>query len=127
MFASERFLSRIGRFRKTNRSDPVDRQIAMIRGAFVDLNRHLPEGVVEEVLDCFAGDLADGPEESAFDRCRKLADVMDVLHLQYDVDNDPITPREWGEIGAVVSDNADDLDLEFITYVMKLAVDHGAV
>ena len=127
MFPSERFLARIGKFRKSGRTDPAAQQVAAIRESFVDLNRHVPIEIVEELLDHFTADLAEGPDDSPFDRCRKLADVMDVLHEQYDSDNDPLTAEDWGAIGGVVSDNAPDLDMDLVTYVMKLAVDHKAI
>ena len=127
MFSSERYLARISKFRKSNRTEPVDKQIAMIRNTFADMNRHLPAGVVEELLDHFTLNLAEGPEDSAFDRCEKLADVIDVLHEQYDSENDPLNIEDWTAIGNVISDHARHLDMVFVTYIMKLAVDHHAV
>ena len=83
--------------------------------------------MVEELLDHFSADLTTGEGETPFDRCRKLGDVMDALHEQYDTENDPLTTEDWSVLGGVISDNALDLDMELVTYVMKLAVEHKAV
>lgn len=99
----------------------------MIRGSFVDMNRHLPAGVAEDLLDHFTLNLAEGPEDSAFDRCEKLADLIDVLNEEYDSNNDPLNTEDWAAISGVVSDYAQNLDMGFVTYIMKLAVDHHAV
>ncbi len=127
MFSSERFLAKISKFRKSDRTDSVDTQIATIRSTFVDMNRHLPAGVVDELLDHFTLNLTEGPEDSAFDRCEKLGDLVDVLHEEYDSRNDPLDVKDWTAIGDVISDHARHLDMEFVTYIMKLAVDHHAV
>jgi hypothetical protein len=127
MFPSERFLARISKFRKSSRTEPVEQQVAAIRESFMELNQHLPTGIVDELFECFAAGLVDGPEDSAFDRCGKLGDMMDVLHEQYDSENDPLATQDWAAIGSVISDNAFDLDMNLVTYVMKLAVDHKAI
>ena len=127
MFSSERFLARISKFRKSNRTDSADKQIATVRNTFADMNRHLPAGVVKELLDHFTLNLSEGPGDSAFDRCEKLADVIDVLHEEYDSRHDPLDAEDWTAIGDVISDHAHHLDMGFVTYIMKLAVDHHAV
>jgi hypothetical protein len=125
MFTSERFLARVGKLRKSDRAEPMDRQITAIRKVFVDMNRHLPTGLVEGLLDHFTMNLAEGSGDSPFDRCRELADLIDVLHEEYDTENDPL--NDWAAIGDAISGQASDLDMEFVTYVMKLTVDHNAV
>ncbi|MEE8440167.1 MAG: hypothetical protein V3S41_00475 [Spirochaetia bacterium] len=127
MYSSERFLARISKFRKTNRSEPVEKQMEMIRLSFTDMNRHLPTGLVEELLDRFTLNLTEGPEDSAFDRCEKLADVVDVLHEEYDSESDPLNAQDWTAIGDTISEYARNVDMGFLTYIMKLAVDHHAV
>lgn len=105
----------------------MDRQITAIRNVFVDMNRHLPTGLVEGLLDHFMMNLVEGSGDSVFDRCRKLADLIDVLHEEYDTENDPLNVEDWAAIGDAIADQASGLDMEFVTYVMKLAVDHNAV
>ena len=91
------------------------------------MNGHLPSNLVDGILNHFAADLAEGPGETAFDRCEILGDVLDVLHEQYDEEHDPLDSPSWSVIAGIVSDLALDLDMDFVTYVMKLAVDHRAV
>jgi len=99
----------------------------VIRNSFTEMNRHLPPGLVDELLDHFTANLAEGSEDSAFDRCEKLADVLDALHEEYDNKSDPLNAEDWTVISGAVSDHALHLDMEFVTYIMKLAVDHHAV
>ncbi len=99
----------------------------MIRHSFADMNRHLPTGLVEELLDHFTLNLAEGPADSAFDRCEKLADVIDALHEEYDSESDPLNVEDWTAIGDTISEYAPNVDMGFLTYIMKLAVDHRAL
>lgn len=99
----------------------------MIRRAFIELNRHIPISILDALLDHFTAGLTEGPAGTPFDRCGTLGEVTDVLAEQYDEKADPLGREDWRVIGAIISDNALELDMEFVTYVMKLAVDHGAV
>jgi hypothetical protein len=93
----------------------------------MEMNRHLPAALLSELADHFTEGLGDDPGQSPFDRCEALADATDVLHEQYDEENDPLDAGSWSVIASAVSDLALDLDMGFVTYVMKLAVDRGAL
>jgi hypothetical protein len=127
MFPSDRFLSRIAGLKKTKRNDSLEQQIDAIRVAFVDACRNLPAPLVLALFEEFESSLKPEGDESAFDHGTVLGDIVDVLHGQYDSENDPLDQEDWSLIGAVLSDFAFDLDMELVTYVMKLAVDHGGV
>jgi len=48
-----------------------------------------------------------------------------VLLKQYD--GTPLTLSEWRELRDLVSDCADELDMEIVTYAMSLIMDYGAL
>lgn len=129
MFPSDRFIGKIQKQRKANRTRPREEQVAVIGQTFLEVNRHLPSELVEELFQHFAGELeaGDGPEPSPFDACSRLGDVVDVLHEEYDVDADPLSAADWSVIGEIVSAHALKLEMNYVTYVMKLAVDHHAL
>jgi len=53
------------------------------------------------------------------------SDFSSVLLKQYD--GTPLTLSEWRELRDLVSDCADELDMEIVTYVMSLIMDYGAL
>jgi hypothetical protein len=54
-----------------------------------------------------------------------IATFAGVLLGQYD--ETPLTLSEWHELRDLVSDCADELDMEIVTYAMSLIVDYGAL
>ncbi len=54
-----------------------------------------------------------------------IATFAGVLLRQYD--ETPLTLSEWRELRDMVSDCADELDMEIVTYAMSLIMDYGAL
>jgi hypothetical protein len=54
-----------------------------------------------------------------------IATYAGVLLRQYD--ETPLTLSEWRELRDMVSDCADELDMEIVTYAMSLIMDYGAL
>jgi len=54
-----------------------------------------------------------------------IATFAGVLLKQYD--DTPLTLSEWRELRDLVSDCADELDIEIVTYAMSLIMDYGAL
>jgi len=54
-----------------------------------------------------------------------IATFAGVLLKQYD--ETPLTLSEWRELRDLVSDCADELDIEIVTYAMSLIMDYGAL
>lgn len=129
MFVSQRFLGRLAKLRKEHRTDPLDRQLELVHEAFRGMITGLPEAMVEEVYELITDRILERAEDGAIfiDEAEYLADVADLLTLQYDEENDPLHPDDWELIGDLVNDYALDLDMETVNYVMKLVVDHHGV
>ncbi|TVQ20323.1 MAG: hypothetical protein EA382_15160 [Spirochaetaceae bacterium] len=129
MFQSERFLGRLSKLRKEHRDEPHDEQVALVRPAFIGVLPALPGSMADEVFDLFAERIIErsGSAGVFFDDARYLADVADLFAEQYDEQNDPLDRSDWAVIGDIVNDYALDLDMGWVTYVMKLVVDHGGI
>ena len=129
MFVSQRFLGRLAKLRKEHRTDPLDRQMELVHEAFHGMITGLPETMVEEAYELVTDRILERAEEGAvfIDEAKYLADVADLLTLQYDEEHDPLHPDDWELIGDLVNDYALDLDMETVNYVMKLVVDHHGV
>lgn len=119
----------MAKLRKSHRTEPLAEQMELIRSAFFHAMRHLPHGMVEDLADRFVSRLgsAADPESSIFDSCRDLADVIDIFWESYDEEHDPIGPDDWAAISEITSDYALELDMQLVSYVMTLAVDHHAL
>ena len=129
MFVSQRFLGRLAKLRKTHREAPLAEQMDLVHDAFCGMLTGLPAQLVEEVYELVTDRIVERAENEAsfIDEAQYLADVADLLTLQYDEENDPLHPDDWEIIGDLVNDYALDLDMETLNYVMKLVVDHHGV
>lgn len=128
MFASERFLARLAKLRKSHREVAQDEQVDLVRTAFVGMLSGLPEQMPQDIYELMAERLVERcGQEIYLDSARYLADIADLFALQYDERNDPIHPDDWRLIGEIVNDYALDLDMPTINYVMRLVVDHHGV
>ncbi|MFW6293559.1 MAG: hypothetical protein ACOC7V_14735, partial [Spirochaetota bacterium] len=113
---SQRFLGRLAKLRKEHRTDPLDRQMELVHETFRGMITGLPEAMVEEVYELVTDRILERAEEDAIfiDEAEYLADVADLLTLQYDEENDPLHPDDWELIGDLVNDYALDLDMETV-------------
>ena len=128
MFASQRFLARLAKLRKSHREAPLDEQVDLVRSAFLGMLSGLPEQMPQEIYELIAERLVERRgQENYLDTARYLADIADLFALQYDERNDPIHPDDWRLLGEIVNDYALDLDMPTLTYVMRLVVDHHGV
>lgn len=129
MFVSQRFLGRLAKLRKAHREAALAEQVDLVHDAFCGMLTGLPEQMVEEVFELVTDRILEraGEDTIFIDEATYLADVADLLTLQYDEENDPLHPDDWELIGDVVNDYALDLDMETVNYIMKLVVDHHGV
>lgn len=129
MFVSQRFLGRLAKLRKAHREDPLEEQLPLVHDAFCGMLTGLPEQLVEDVYELMTDRILERSDDDAIflDEATYLADVADLLTLQYDEKNDPLHPDDWELIGDIVNDYALDLDMDIVNYVMRLVVDHHGV
>ncbi|MBN2655499.1 MAG: hypothetical protein JXR86_00455 [Spirochaetales bacterium] len=63
--------------------------------------------------------------ENLFDSAEILADIVDLFNCQYDEETDPLTEDDWVYVRSIVNASADEMDMNVITYIMRLIVDRG--
>jgi hypothetical protein len=126
MYYSERFLGRVAKLRKEHREAPESEQVELVREAFTGLIRSIPQRMVEEVFDQFTERLLSRAEDDRIfiDRAEYLADVADLLAGQYDTEHDPLHPEDWRLVSEIVNDYAMDLEMNQLSYIMQLVVEH---
>lgn len=63
--------------------------------------------------------------ENLFDSAAHLSDIVDLFNGEYDEINDPLKEEDWIYVRNVVNACADEMNLEIVTYIMRLIVDRG--
>jgi hypothetical protein len=89
------------------------------------LKRHLSRFSDELVADVF--DYATGRGGDTAQSARLIADIIDLLWMQYDDRNDPFSLQDWEYVRDLINENALDLDMDLVQYVMERVVDHNAI
>ena len=56
-----------------------------------------------------------------------LADLVDLLWMQYDDEADPLTKENWAFLRDLMDEYASELDLPMVQYVMERVVSHHAL
>jgi len=64
-------------------------------------------------------------KENLFDSAEILADIVDLFNCQYDEEEDPLSEEDWMYVRNIVNASADEMDMDVITYIMRLIVDRG--
>lgn len=121
MFRSQNFLAQEQHLQKTHPPDSEEYFAALAEL----ITRHLrsfPESMTSDIMDYAIANSDD--TESAV---RLIADVIDLLWMQYDDHNDPFTHPQWEYIRDVTNEYALDLDMPLVQYIMERVVDHGAI
>lgn len=121
MFHSRGFTARATRLQKDHRDNP-DGFTSALEDLFVASVRQVPEQMARDLA---AHGSASRPEQD--DRLQLLADMVDLLHQQYDEQADPLTTEDWAVLRDVVDEHAVDLDMELVQYVMERVVSHHAL
>lgn len=81
----------------------------------------LPEEVRSAILESFMA-------RAEADRASAVAwlGVLCGIFLQ-DYDDSPLPAADWEELRDIVNEGAGEMDIDLLTYVMSLVVDHGAL
>jgi hypothetical protein len=114
---------------------PFYRGLKKIKKNFYSQNTVNVEGDIKELLyknlnvsDSICDDLYFrycGDSENIFDSAFLLSDVVDLFNGEYDEVNDPLKEADWIYVRNVVNSCADEMDLDIVTYIMRLIVDRG--
>ncbi|MBB6481907.1 hypothetical protein [Spirochaeta isovalerica] len=83
-------------------------------------NLNLDDSVCDDIFFRYCSE-----KENLFDSAEILADIVDLFNRQYDEDTDPLTEEDWIYVRNIVDASAEEMDMDVITYIMRLIVDRG--
>ncbi len=121
MFRSQNFLAQEQHLHKIHEPGS-DGYLTALREI---LARHLSRFSDELVADIF--DYAVGRKSETSESARLIADIIDLLWMEYDDHNDPFSLPEWEYVRDLINENALDLDMDLVQYVMERVVEHNAI
>ncbi len=94
-----------------------------VEGDIKDLlykNMPVSQSVCDDLFFKYCSD-----SENLFDSAQLLSDIVELFNGEYDETNDPLEEDDWIYVRTVVNACADELNLELVTYIMRLIVDKG--
>ncbi|MFP4566695.1 MAG: hypothetical protein ACLFNX_09355 [Spirochaetaceae bacterium] len=127
MFQSNGFRKRLRKIDSSVDRDDGPRRIDEIRGAFSASLSFLPEPMRAELFDHFSAKYRAEASSYTVDDALFLGDVIDLFSGAYDDEQDPLDAEDWDFVKDIIDENALELDMDTINYVMKLVVDKGAL
>ena len=88
------------------------------------LTKNVPvsESLLDDLYTKYCSD-----SDNLFDSARSLSDIVDLFNGEYDEDSDPLKEEDWVYVRNLVTACADELDMEIVTYIMRLIVDKGCI
>jgi hypothetical protein len=127
MFQSSGFLKRLRKIDSSVDRGDEQRRIDEIRDAFSASLSSLPESMRAELFDHFSSKYRADESSYTVDDAVFLGDVIDLFTGGYDDERDPLDADDWDFVKDIIDENALELDMDTINYVMKLVVDKGAI
>lgn len=85
-------------------------------------NMDIAESVCDDIYFKYCND-----REKIIDAAFYLSDIVDLFNGDYDELNDPLEEDDWYYIRNIVDACADEMDLDIVTYIMRLIVDRGFI
>lgn len=121
MQAIDKFHSDLASTLKRAGAAPDAQRLEALRQFFYTEFRSVPEEALAGLFTTFLEKWRDG-EEAAL---AWLGGVSSLLMMDYD--GTPFTKDEWVDIKESIVLGEDEIDLELLSYVMGLVLDHGAL
>lgn len=83
-------------------------------------NMDISDSVCDDLYFKYCSD-----KDNIFDSAIVLSDIVDLFNGDYDEKNDPLEEADWVYARNIVDASADEMDLDRVTYIMRLIVDRG--
>ena len=118
MFHSRNFIAHSGRIKKRSGGDEHTYRS--------ELQRHFVQAL-PMVDGEIAGDVATycvQTRENSDELVQFMADIVDLMHQQYDDHADPFTAGDWQYLSEWVNANAGDMEMDLVQYIMERVVSH---
>jgi len=127
MFQSHAFQKRIRKIDSKAGTNDQQEVLDEVRSAFDNSLSSLPEPMRAELFDFFSQKYRADPETYSFDDALFLGEVIDLFTSEYNDETDPLDNEDWEFVKDIIDENALELDMELINYVMKIIVDKGVL
>jgi len=125
MVSSDRFLKLVRLLRKEHELASEERE-ERLRGYFFTSMRDQPENLRYDLFDHWSEEAANDPDRKNFDWLTdRLSILIDLFQGEYDDAGDPLSPDEWDFVREAVSESAEEIEVETLTYVMQHIVERG--
>lgn len=127
MFQSSAFQKQLRKIDSTAADKDEDRVVEEVRSAFEHSLSFLPEPMQAELFDFFSRKYRADASSYTVDDALFLGEVIDLFTGEYDEEKDPFDSEDWDFVKDSIDENALELDMQIVNYVMKLVVDKGAL
>lgn len=127
MFHSSGFQKRLRKIDSSIDRGDEQQRVDAIRDAFSASLSSLPEPMRAELFDYFSSKYRADESGYTVEDAIFLGDVIDLFTGAYDDERDPLDADDWDFVKDIIDENALELDMDTINYVMKLVVDKGAI
>ncbi|MFP3960258.1 MAG: hypothetical protein ACLFUM_02140 [Spirochaetaceae bacterium] len=134
MFQSNAYEKRLRKIRvgappteETERRRREERIAEEIKTAFVASLGFLPEPMQAELFDFFSRKYRAAADSYTVEDAHFLGEVIDLFTGAYNEQTDPFDAEDWEFVKDIVDENALELDMHTVNYVMKLVVDKGVL
>lgn len=111
-----RGLKKIKKNHYAGKTDNVERDIKDLLYKNLDVE----EAVCDDLFYNYCTD-----SENLFDSVLILSDIVDLFNSEYDEDADPLEEKDWIYVRNIVDACADEMDMDKVTYIMRLIVEKG--
>ena len=125
--ASDYYYKQIDRIWRKSHQSPPDKMIAEMRETFLASLDFLPDAVTHGLFNyCVQHFYANRNRYGSFHEVAEhMGNIVDLFNREYDERADPLGEDEWRAVQKLVSENAGEIELEVLEYVMKQIVSAG--
>jgi len=127
MFQSSAFQKQLRKIDSSAADKDEDRIVEEVRSAFEHSLSFLPGPMQAELFDFFSRKYRADAASYTVDDALFLGEVIDLFTGEYDEEKDPLDSEDWDFVKDSIDENALELDMQLVNYVMKLVVDKGAL
>jgi 5'-deoxynucleotidase YfbR-like HD superfamily hydrolase len=98
-------------------SGELSKMIPDLKELFSSLLKDFPSDMVFDLIEKFIKD------DSSENDIQRAADIIDLYNEELDGENSDLSLEDWFYLKELVNSYAEDLDIEWVAYVMQLLLD----
>jgi hypothetical protein len=127
MYASNIYSKKLKAIRKKTDEVPEEQLMARVRDAFFSAMGNLPDRMKHDLFNsCVERYVSEKDRyKSFFEMAYYLGRLVDLFDRQYDDVNYPLEEADWEIIRILVDENAGEMDIETVQYIMNVLLSKG--